>query len=55
MNWCAAELKHSFKVLDKSLINPWIGLHEVPAKLNFEGETREVLLSSQAHFVMCLG
>ena len=43
------------KVGDKSLINPWIGLHEVPAELIFEGETREVLLSSQAHFVMCLG
>ena len=43
------------KVGDKSLINHWIGLHEVPAKLNFEGETSEVLLSSQAHFVMCLG
>ena len=45
----------AFKVGDKSLINPWIGLREVPAKLNFEGETSEVLLSSQAHFVMCLG
>ena len=44
-----------FKVGDKSLINSEIGLHEVPAKLNFEGETSEVLLSSQAHFVMCLG
>ena len=43
------------KVGDKSLINPWIGVHEVPAELNFEGETSEVLLSSQAHFVMCLG
>ena len=43
------------KVGDKSLINSQIGLHEVPAKLNFEGETSEVLLSSQAHFVMCLG
>ena len=40
---------------DKSSINSKIGLHEVPAKLNFEGETSEVLLSSQAHFVMCLG
>ena len=28
---------------------------KVPAELNFEGETREVQLSSQAHFVMCLG
>ena len=44
-----------FKVGDKSLINSKIGLHEVPAKLNFEGETSEVLLSFQAHFVMCLG
>ena len=43
------------KIGDKSLINPWIGLHEVPAKLNFEGETSELLLSSQANFVMCLG
>ena len=39
----------------RSLINSQIGLHEVPAKRNFEGETSEVLLSSQAHFVMCLG
>ena len=44
-----------FKVGDKSLINSLIGLYEVPAELNFEGETGEVLLSSQAHFVMCLG
>ena len=35
-------------------MNSWIGLHEVPAKLNFEGETSEVLLSSQAHFVVFL-
>ena len=43
------------KVGDKNLINSLICLHEVPAKLNFEGKTSEVLLSSQAHFVMCLG
>ena len=36
-------------------MNSYIDLHEVPAKLNFESETSEVLLSSQAHFVMCLG
>ena len=47
--------RHSLKVGDKSLINSWIGLHEVPAKLNFEGETSEVMFSSQTHFVMCLG
>ena len=41
----------NIKVGDKSLINSWIGLHEVPAKLNFEVETSEVLLSSQAHFL----
>ena len=43
------------KVGDKSLINSQISLHEAPAKLNFEGETNEVMLSSQAHFVICLG
>ena len=43
------------KVGDKSLINPWIGLHEVPAELNFQRKTSQVLLSFQAHFVMCLG
>ena len=31
-----------------------MGLHEVLAKLNFEGEVSEVLLPSQAHFVICL-
>ena len=36
------DLLFGFKVGDKSLINPLIGLHEVPAKLNFEGETSEV-------------
>ena len=30
---------------DKSLINSYIGLDEVPPKLNSEGETSEVLLS----------
>ena len=42
------------EVEDYSLINSWIGLHEVLAKLNVEGGAREVLLSSQVHFVMCL-
>ena len=46
---------NSLRSGDKSLINSQIGLHEVPAKLNFERETSEVLLSSQAHFVICLG
>ena len=48
-------METKLKVGDKSLINSQIGLHEVPSKLNFDGERREVLLSSQAQFVMCLG
>ena len=51
----SSKLLNALKVGDKSLINSQIGLLEVPAKLNFEGETSEVLLSSQVHFVMCLG
>ena len=47
-------LRPSFKVGGKSLINSYIGLYEVPAELNFEGETSEILSSSQAHFLMCL-
>ena len=39
---------------DYSLINSQIGLHEVLAKLNFESEASELLLPSQAHFVICL-
>ena len=31
------------KVGDKILINSWIGLHGIPAKLNFKGEASEVL------------
>ena len=31
-----------------------MGLHEVLAKLIFEGEAGEVVLTSQAHFVMYL-
>ena len=31
-----------------------MGLHEILAKLNFAGEASEVLLTSQAYFVMYL-
>ena len=46
-------LKH-VKVEDYSSINSNIGLHDVLAKLNSEGGASEVLLPSQAYFVMCL-
>ena len=44
---------HCFEVEDYSLKNSQFGLHQVLAKLNFGGEASEVLLPSQAHFVMC--
>ena len=48
-------MKTKLKVVDQSLINSWIGLHEVPAKLNFEAEASEVLLSLSSSFCDVFG